>query len=677
MIIKSLKLKNIRSYENESIDFPLGALLFEGDIGSGKSTILLAIEFALFGLGDQKGASLLRTRTKEGSVTLEFEVDGNECKVYRSLVRKGKSVHQGEGYIVSVEGKKHLSPTELKQEILSILNFNEPIAPQAQSVIYRYAVYTPQEEMKAILWARADRRLQTLRKAFGIEDYRTAADNALSLSRRIGKTADTLEGRIQDLDDKKKQVKEKKKAIDQNEESLKELQKQQKEIQAKLENIKAKLENLGESEKKLRKVEGKMPLLSQQIKEKNKRIEKLNTESLGLEHEITSEFQPEIDELSQQESPTEKDVDSLELNLKDLRKNVRELQKIETTIGAKIKDYESIQDNKICPTCDRQANPKEFETKIEAKIKAKENASREVRKCEKQIEDTEALLKELKDYNKAQEKTEELKEKVRKNTEMLEKNKKEIRELIDERDNIQKELDSAQKELGRLEKVSEEIRELKELEDSTQKDLNKNIGSVSSIETSITDLRKDLRELKEEIEKKEEQKKQQKRLEEHQIWLKDYFVPTLDNIEKHVMITINQEFNQHFQRWFNLLVEDPGKDARVDEDFTPIIEQDGYEQLVDFLSGGEKTSVALAYRLALNSIVQRVSVGMKSNLLILDEPTDGFSKEQLYKVREILNELKCPQVIIVSHERELESFADYTFRIEKKEGISEIETASE
>ncbi len=80
-----------------------------------------------------------------------------------------------------------------------------------------------------------------------------------------------------------------------------------------------------------------------------------------------------------------------------------------------------------------------------------------------------------------------------------------------------------------------------------------------------------------------------------------------------------------------------------------------------YLSSGEKTSVALAYRLALNKIVQKVSTGMSSNLLILDEPTDGFSKEQLGNVREILDELECPQIIIVSHEKELESFADQIF----------------
>jgi exonuclease SbcC len=122
-----------------------------------------------------------------------------------------------------------------------------------------------------------------------------------------------------------------------------------------------------------------------------------------------------------------------------------------------------------------------------------------------------------------------------------------------------------------------------------------------------------------------------------------------------------------------LLIEDPTKDANVDEDFTPSVRQDGYDQNVDFLSGGERTSIALAYRLALNSIVQQVSIGMKSNLLILDEPTDGFSKEQLYKVREILRELQCPQVVIVSHEAELESFASHIIRVKKIDGKSKVE----
>ena len=161
-------------------------------------------------------------------------------------------------------------------------------------------------------------------------------------------------------------------------------------------------------------------------------------------------------------------------------------------------------------------------------------------------------------------------------------------------------------------------------------------------------------------------------LDEYWIWIEDHFIPTLSNIERHVMININNEFNELFQRWFGMLLEDPTKEARIDEDFTPIVEQDGYEQDVAYLSGGERSSIALAYRLALNSIVQKVSTGMRSNLLILDEPTDGFSKEQIFKMRDILDQLNCPQVIIVSHESELESFADKIFRIKKSGGVSEV-----
>jgi exonuclease SbcC len=150
----------------------------------------------------------------------------------------------------------------------------------------------------------------------------------------------------------------------------------------------------------------------------------------------------------------------------------------------------------------------------------------------------------------------------------------------------------------------------------------------------------------------------------------------VEAIERHVMLSINQDFNANFQKWFAMLIDDPEKEVRVDENFTPIISQEGYEQEVNFLSGGERTSVALAYRLALNTLVQRVSTGMKSNLLILDEPTDGFSQEQLGNVREVLDDVACPQMIVVSHEKELESFADQIFRISKARGESLITSGS-
>ena len=57
---------------------------------------------------------------------------------------------------------------------------------------------------------------------------------------------------------------------------------------------------------------------------------------------------------------------------------------------------------------------------------------------------------------------------------------------------------------------------------------------------------------------------------------------------------------------------------------------------------------------------------------MLDEPTDGFSSEQLDKIRVVLEQLNIKQIIIVSHESKIESFVDNVIRINKNEHISEV-----
>jgi exonuclease SbcC len=162
------------------------------------------------------------------------------------------------------------------------------------------------------------------------------------------------------------------------------------------------------------------------------------------------------------------------------------------------------------------------------------------------------------------------------------------------------------------------------------------------------------------------------RVSQYKEWLEAFFVPAIVQIEKQVLLSILQNFNETYRRWYSILVEDPTKESRIDENFTPIVNQDGYEQEIGFLSGGEKTSIALAYRLTLNSLMRKETESMKSNLLILDEPTDGFSKNQLGKIREVLDELKSEQIILVSHEKELETYVDNIFQISKLDGVSKV-----
>ncbi|MDO8656967.1 MAG: hypothetical protein Q7K45_07055, partial [Nanoarchaeota archaeon] len=109
-------------------------------------------------------------------------------------------------------------------------------------------------------------------------------------------------------------------------------------------------------------------------------------------------------------------------------------------------------------------------------------------------------------------------------------------------------------------------------------------------------------------------------------WLEEHFLNLTYTLEKQVMLNIHALFNQLFQEWFSILITDEGMASRIDDSFYPIIEQNGYEVAFSMLSGGEKTSAALAYRLALNRVINDVIHQIKTkDLLILDEPTDGFS----------------------------------------------------
>jgi exonuclease SbcC len=92
------------------------------------------------------------------------------------------------------------------------------------------------------------------------------------------------------------------------------------------------------------------------------------------------------------------------------------------------------------------------------------------------------------------------------------------------------------------------------------------------------------------------------------------------------------------------------------------------------LSGGERTAVALAYRLALNQVINSLLSRIKTrDLIILDEPTDGFSDQQLDKMRDVLGQLNAKQLIIVSHEQKIESFVENVIRFRKEGNKTVVE----
>ncbi|MDP2628917.1 MAG: SMC family ATPase, partial [Nanoarchaeota archaeon] len=207
MLLKKIKLENIRSYLDSEIVFPEGSTLLAGNIGCGKSTILLGIDFALFGLtrGILNGNALLRNGKDFGGVELTFDLDGREVIIKRGLKKNSTGIVQDTGHIILDGVREEKSAVELKQAIIDLLNYPKDLLTKSKGLIYRYTVYTPQEEMKQILLGDNEVRLNTLRKVFGIDKYKRIQENSKLFLAKLREKRKELIGRISDLEDKKKE----------------------------------------------------------------------------------------------------------------------------------------------------------------------------------------------------------------------------------------------------------------------------------------------------------------------------------------------------------------------------------------------------------------------------------------------------------------------------------------
>jgi len=666
MLVKKLRMENIRSYKDAEVEFPRGRTLFEGDIGAGKSTILIAIEFALFGLGSSKASSLLRVGESRGSVELEFEAGGKDYWVRRALARKAGSVQQVEGRLRGPDGEEDYPSSEMKERILGILNFREPTDPKSRSLIYQYAIYTAQEEMKQIIGLRPDLRLQILRRAFGVEEYKLAMENARELLVKMRGKRGQFETASREAPTLKRELEELERKAGRGEEELVKLERDEGEKESAARKLEAEKEDLYEVELRLASARPEHSNLKREIREGGEEAKELMEEVERLDQRAG---QLEARRLGA--PPGDKTQAELKVEVKSIGDEIVRHEALAAALGTKIDQYESVAENRKCPICDREASPEVFAEKIDGLSKQKRSGARHLETLRVSLQEREDALEKRRDYDALAVKAKDDLARVKEYRADAQKKRERLASVRASLEGNRGKLSDLEKRIEVLEREAEGLEPLRRKIETSQKELKRVREEMSSLRRDVKNWRESIKRQGEALARMERAAAKAHQLREREIWLEEFFVPTLESIERHVMTSINREFGHNFQRWFSILVDDGGKDSRLDEDFTPMVDQEGYEQDIDFLSGGERTSVALAYRLALSQMVQKFAEAGPSSL-ILDEPTDGFSKEQLGKVREILDEMANPQVIIVSHERELESFADQIYRVVKIGNESKI-----
>ena len=684
MLLKSIKLNNVRSYLDQKIDFPIGSLLLSGDIGSGKSTILLAVEFALFGSkpSELPASSLLRHGKNEGSVELSFELEGKNIIIKRNLKKGKNGIKQEVGHVITGGIKKELSPVEMKSQIFDLLGYPKDLVAKGKDLIYRYTVYTPQEEMKRILAEDTDTRLNTLRKVFNIDKYKKIRENSSIFLKSVKEKRKEFGGFISDLEEKKKELEQIKKEISDLDEKIKiimpKVEKAKEDVNKKRKKISVYEDKVNE----LNKLRNDSTILDSDLNNIIKNHNKNNNDIERLIKQIT-ELENNLGKEEIIDSAVIKEkVQNLEYNLKKLNEELENIKQKLNEYGINKDKAEEIIDTvskmEKCPLClqnvehEHKNSIKDWEIRniIEAEqnIKVYSEKEKEIRHKSDSVEKEREVLRESESkIELIKLKMQNIKEK-KQEKEDLEKGQIKIKEKIGEINTRKTEVNN---QIEGRKNVEEDYKIVKaQLDIALEEEKKLDIEKVT-LEKEKESSNRISKNLEEEIEKKSKAKEKLNYLVEMQNWLENYFANLMITIERHVMLQIYREFNELFKTWFNVLIEDETISVRLDDEFTPIIEQNGYETYVENLSGGEKTAVALSYRLALNKVINDIVTDIKTkDILMLDEPTDGFSSEQLDKVRDVLDQLNMQQVVIVSHESKIESFVDNVIKVGKEEHVS-------
>ena len=643
MLIKTLKLNNIRTYLDETIIFPDSSIMLSGDIGCGKSSILLAIEFALFGIlrGELSGESLLRKGSTEGSVELEFQINELPLTIKRTLKRSPKGVQQSAGFFIENGIKTEATAIELKTKILTLLGYPQSLLTTSKSLIYRYTVYTPQEEMKRIIQDDEESRLNILRKVFNMDKYKRIKENASTFLLTLRDELLIDDTKLQSLFDKQRDLAETSLQLKQVDEHLKLSSPKEEVIVA---EKKLKIQKINEIETHLVELNKLKQTLS--IQETNlKNIEIKISANINKIFETKNKKETLELELAQTKLDDEEELKSKILALTTVLANLEQKERdvIAKTFSfkEKIKEAEQLSEKiaqlKNCPLCLQPVNDLHKKLVSEEEQKKIAEFKQQIELLNKEPSNAEEKKVQLDEFKRSLNKIELINFKKKTLDEYiltikeLESENLESKTKIESINQVKSELVSKIAGFAQLEEQYKKIKQqyLEVLE--SEKSLHVKLAELKTKKEAYFITTKKLETEIDYLLKLQQEVKKRRAL---QNWIKEHFLKVVDLIERHVMLKIQQEFNGFFQEWFNFMLEDENISARLDEKFSPIVTQNGYEIAFGDLSGGEKTSVALAYRLALNKVINDlISTVNTKDIIVLDEPTDGFSSEQLDKLK--------------------------------------------
>ena len=377
MKLISLDLENIKSYKKEHIDFKEGINCILGLNGSGKSTIIESIGFALFNYSSKSTSELLRYNETKGYIIIEFEGTDDKVYIIKRTIKPASSTIQ----IIDKESKQVLYDTVSDVYSFVQKNLNIP-KEKSLSKLFEEIIAVPQGTFVSAFLETPKKRKDNFDKLFDLDIYKDLANSMKTLNDTIEKehlyplvnNKERLSGELHNYDDNVRELEDLDIYIKENTTTLMQIN----EEKAKKESIKKELDNykqeLEKSNKQFNDYKQKIDLTKTQLNNVNEQVKEseiahnaLLTNQYGyntylsasnkikeLENELeeynllNSKYQSnlkeidinnvKIDSLNEQIKEKKKELGIQKQNEIDANKDISNYYKIETELAPRLKE---------------------------------------------------------------------------------------------------------------------------------------------------------------------------------------------------------------------------------------------------------------------------------------------------------------------------------------------------
>ena len=687
-MITSIELVDFLSHSDTKLKFEDGVTIFVGDNGAGKSSIIDAITFSLFGQHTRKSnKGLIRRGTNQGYAKIEFSIKDKKYETVRKIDTKSRlSAIFSE---TTNNNRVEIAAGERKQ-------FGESMTEQVEKTIgmnfekLKIASIVQQGELNSIINAKPREFKELLNAIIGIDKLDIASDTMQKVTKEFRKKIRTDLGGHDDTDIEflTKDFEKCQYDIKEAEPEKNQLESQKKSVHRELEELLKKEEtdtpkrdkiNQLESQKKelLRYVKETIQGIQQEIQENERKID--DCKNCFEELKLKTGFEGKLEKVEEEDKEVIKKIQEITTQIVSLKEKEKLAEKLQ------------LKDNK-CPVCDsnvEKLNPFFQEEHIKEEIiKLKQDADLKEKERIMYSQERDRFVGELQKIRDAEAtlrahsiKTKEELVAIQNNTE----SKKEKLSLADNEnlEQISQVDDHTKLIFGNILKLELETKGFDE-------------GEFKKLKERIVEKRSNLSQIDQRmggvLEKIEKAKKQSQVIEKSIVELEKVkkYMLRLDKIQSNVFsrdgsvaislrswalnsISIKASeylsiLNTKIQR---IALSEKAKNVSIAcHSKTEVLE-------LESLSGGEKVSVALALRLGMASLLGASNL----NLMILDEPTTHLDTERKKSLVDVLSQLsrieksQLPmQFLIITHDAEIfeNSNVEQIYKFESREEGSRV-----